>query len=136
MEGAKAILESRKPLEANLTCVHLIALIRESQRGTCWQVRNADNYVAPEGGTRPGTILATDFFNIVFRSVLVKIRQSVAQLESEVRHAFPASELMCASVADWEGAQADLSFVDDLTVSLIVRAARDMPRLALALSEA
>eukprot|EP00959_Pyramimonas_sp_CCMP1952_P449032 9402376-Pyramimonas_sp.AAC.1 len=62
-----------------------MALVRETQRGTCWQVRQADHCVAPAGGTRPGTI----------------------PLEKPTCRS--------ASDADWGRAQSDLSFVDDLT---------------------
>eukprot|EP00959_Pyramimonas_sp_CCMP1952_P232391 4856274-Pyramimonas_sp.AAC.1 len=93
-----------------------MALIRETQRGTFWRVRGAGNFVIPGGGTRPGTVLATYVFNLVFRNVLLKIRARIKPLACSVREALPQpEEFVCANEQDWQDAQPDLSFVDDLT---------------------
>eukprot|EP00959_Pyramimonas_sp_CCMP1952_P022923 481635-Pyramimonas_sp.AAC.1 len=113
--GARAVLRSAKPLEARLTCAHLMALVRETQRGTCWQVRQADHYVAPAGGTRPGAIPAADFLDLTFRAVLLQIRQAIQPLQAAGQGAFEKPVCRSASDADWDRAQSDLSFVDDIT---------------------
>eukprot|EP00959_Pyramimonas_sp_CCMP1952_P030029 629826-Pyramimonas_sp.AAC.1 len=54
-------------------------MARETQAGGWWKVRGSPAYVKPALGSRPGTILATDIFNVGFAPIVKYIDQQMQQ---------------------------------------------------------
>eukprot|EP00959_Pyramimonas_sp_CCMP1952_P018984 401224-Pyramimonas_sp.AAC.1 len=114
-QGVKAQLRRQPLLDNHFPRDELLALIQDTQRGTHWKVREAEGFVAPPLGSRPGTAAATDIFNSVFRQVHLDMRQGIQTMGRSWQEAHDAPPLKFATERDWDTACTDLSFVDDLT---------------------
>eukprot|EP00959_Pyramimonas_sp_CCMP1952_P402756 8439808-Pyramimonas_sp.AAC.1 len=60
---------------------HLLELVRDTQAGGWWRVRDATSFVRPTLGARPGAILATDCFNIAFSPIIANIDRRMEECE-------------------------------------------------------
>eukprot|EP00959_Pyramimonas_sp_CCMP1952_P069958 1460609-Pyramimonas_sp.AAC.1 len=77
MNGVRSQLKRGPLMEPHVDSPHLLALLREAQRGAFWVVQGADVYVIPRAGCRPGTIMATDGYNIAFASIQADIEDEM-----------------------------------------------------------
>ena len=115
VEAAHSILESEQPvLEQHLDFSHLLALVRESQSGAFWKIEGGEGFERPRTGSRPGTILATDVFCLVFRRVHDFVDSHMNE-SGLVWRPLPA-DTRIASTEDYQNATSSVSFVDDMTI--------------------
>eukprot|EP00959_Pyramimonas_sp_CCMP1952_P262934 5498132-Pyramimonas_sp.AAC.1 len=117
LEGVRAQLNSRPIFDQNVDNAHLLAVLRDAQRGNLWRVSGASDFIAPRLGSRPGSVPATDVFNVVFARVHQTIEDKVRTpggIESELGPP-PPGELSFASASDMLHQDMGVSFVDDLT---------------------
>eukprot|EP00959_Pyramimonas_sp_CCMP1952_P349284 7318256-Pyramimonas_sp.AAC.1 len=113
-EGVRAQLGAPPLLEAQVDTEHILFLLQESQSGSMWKLGLSASWVAPSVGSRPGSILAGDVFNLVFSSALREIQERM-KAEDLVWQAPPAPH-HASRPQDWHDPAADFSFVDDLTI--------------------
>eukprot|EP00959_Pyramimonas_sp_CCMP1952_P378468 7928296-Pyramimonas_sp.AAC.1 len=138
LEGVKAQLNTIPIFDQNVDNAHLLAVLRDAQRGNFWRVSGAWQFVAPRLGSRPGSVPAADVFNVVFARVHQTIEDKVrlpGGIESELGPP-PLGELSFASASDVRQQDMGVSFVDDLTQRFISKRAADLMEVAISVLEA
>eukprot|EP00959_Pyramimonas_sp_CCMP1952_P317652 6648291-Pyramimonas_sp.AAC.1 len=74
-------IASSPAVDSLLSDDHLYRLFAETQTHGFWRVRGADGFVRPMLGCKPGTVLATDVFNLGFAPLIVKIQHLFSEAE-------------------------------------------------------
>eukprot|EP00959_Pyramimonas_sp_CCMP1952_P014955 316472-Pyramimonas_sp.AAC.1 len=60
VQGIRVQLAQGPLFEKRIDRPHLLALLKDAQRGSFWAVKGAQGYVVPRTGTGPGAVMATD----------------------------------------------------------------------------
>ncbi|CAK0831779.1 unnamed protein product [Prorocentrum cordatum] len=72
-------LEGQPILDHIIEDEHLLEMVRDTQAGAFWKVREATAFARPALGTRPGTTLAADGFNVGFKQVIAGTEHDMKQ---------------------------------------------------------